>query len=265
MKNEFNELHRIFNSPEDELRYREKNGAFYKGIKDIIEKYDVPLSDVLTHPTGFMQRRNLPKFLALYDIFKMTIDMPGSIAEFGVFKGGSLFTWFHLLETFLPGERMKKIYAFDHFKGYDSFTDGESSSDWVKEKHNGNLLDDVSEGMIHDLVKLQSNDSYLPGVERIVLVSGDILETAPYFKENNMGVRFSIINVDVNLLKPVKSILDNFFDLLLPGGIIMFSGYSAAPWGGEAEAIEDYFLGKVGKFKKMHYSPYPRAYFIKGA
>ena len=194
----------------------------------------------------------------------MTIDMPGSIAEFGVFKGGSLFTWLHLLETFLPGERMKKIYAFDHFQGYSRLSSDDTDANWIKDKHKGSILDDVDENMIYDLVALHNQDGYLPGVERVVLINGDINETASKFLELNMGVRFSIINVDINLYAPVKVVLDNFYDLLIPGGIMMFSGYTAPPWEGEAKAIEAHFEGKVGRFKKMPYSPYPRAYFVKG-
>lgn len=261
----YDDLHRIFTSEQDEAHYRQKNKEFYQGMEQIIDKYDVPLQDILTHPTSFMQRRNLPKLLALYELFKQTLDMPGSIAEFGVFKGGSLFTWLHLLETFLPGERMKKIYAFDHFQGYEKLTTKDTDSNWIKDKHGGSILNDVSENMIYELLALHDKDGYFPGVERIVLVNGDILQTAPEFLRLNMGVRFSIINVDVNLHEPIKCILEHFYDLLLPGGIIMFSGYTAAPWEGEAIAIEEYFGDKVGKFKKLPFSPYPRAYFVKGA
>jgi len=262
--NNYDDLHKIFSTEEDEAFYRNKVNDYYSSLEQIKDKYELTLQDLLTYPSSFMQRRNLPKILALYDLFKLTIDIPGSIGEFGVFKGGSLFTWFHLLETFLPGERMKKIYAFDHFKGYDNFGENDTDNNWVKDKHGGTLLEDVDEFMIRDLVELHNKDSYLPGVERIVLIDGDIVETAPEFKKMNMGVRFSIINVDVNLYDPVKSILENFYDLLLPGGIIMFSGYTAAPWDGEAMAIEEFFKDKNGIFKKLHYSPYPRAYFIKG-
>jgi SAM-dependent methyltransferase len=189
--------------------------------------------------------------------------MPGSIAEIGVFKGGSLFTWHHLLETFLPGERMRKIYAFDHFKGYDLFGKEDADSNWVKEKHGGNLLDDANSNLIFELVEMHNKDSYLPGVERIVLIEGDILKTIPQFKKENMGTRFSLINLDVNLYKPTKCALENLYDLLLPGGIIMFSGYTAPPWEGESKAIEEFFKDKKVKIQKLDFSPYPRAFIIK--
>lgn len=257
------QAHRIFLSKEDEDNYKSKGEKFYRSIDEIIKKYDLNLNEILTHITPFMERRNLPKYLALYELFKETIHMPGSIADFGVFMGGSTFTWYHLLETFLPGERMKKIYAFDHFKGYASFSNEDSDQNWVKEKHGGNLLDTVNKNMISELIVAHNSISYLPGVERIVMVDGDINETVPEFVKNNMGLRFSIINLDVNLYEPTKVILEHFYKLLLPGGIIMFSGYTAPPWEGEAQAIEKYFKGKKVEIKKLHFSPYPRVYFKK--
>ena len=55
---------------------------------------------------------------AYYELFKMVKDLPGSIAEVGVFIGNGLFTWTKLLETFNPGKRGLKAYGFDNFSGY---------------------------------------------------------------------------------------------------------------------------------------------------
>ena len=38
---------------------------------------------------------------------------------------------------------------------------------------------------------------------------GDILDVKDNFKKSNMGLRFNIINIDVNLYEPIKIILEN--------------------------------------------------------
>ena len=43
------------------------------------------------------RRQALKRFLAHVELFKMTLDVPGDIAEFGVFRGLGLFTWANLL------------------------------------------------------------------------------------------------------------------------------------------------------------------------
>lgn len=266
MKKDYDQLHKIFVTKEDEDFYRKKDRQFFADAQRIIESHGIPLKDQLVHFPSFVPRRNLPKFLALYEVFKMARELPGSIAELGVYKGSGLFTWANLLETFLPGERMKKVYGFDHFKGYAAFDGKDTDANWVKEKHNNSILDDSTHGFIEDLVHIHNRNSFLPGVERIVLIDGDILETVPSFAQNNMGVRFCILNIDVNLYRPVATVLRYFYDLVLPGGVVMLSGFSAPPWEGEARAIEEEFSRRslpIPQFRRFDFSPYPRAYFIK--
>ena len=57
------------------------------------------------------------KLIIRYELFKKTLDVPGSIAECGVFKGSGWFYWLKLLSIFAPGER-KFVYGFDTFKGF---------------------------------------------------------------------------------------------------------------------------------------------------
>lgn len=57
------------------------------------------------------------KLITRYELFKKTLDFPGSIAECGVFKGAGWFYWLKLLSIYAPGER-KFVYGFDTFKGF---------------------------------------------------------------------------------------------------------------------------------------------------
>ena len=69
---------------------------------------------------------------------------------------------------------------------------------------------------------------------------------------------------DENLFTKAITILKYFYDLLIPGGIIMFSGYTSPPHEGEAVAIENFLKkNKKIKLKKLAFSNYPVAYFIK--
>ena len=118
--------------------------------------------------------------------------------------------------------------------------------------------------MIKELISVHGDDSIFIGVKRIELIDGDILKTVPEFKARNEGVRFNIINIDVNLKREVETILKYFYDLLIPGGIIMFSGYTSPPHEGEAVAIENFLKkNKKIKVKKLAFSNYTVANFIK--
>ena len=240
----FDEIdNQIFKSKKDKEKYRKKDINFFKKLEKITLKYNIGFKELLTN-NSFMQRRFYPKRIAFYDLFKKVSNMPGSIADFGIYRGDSLFTWLYLLETFCPYDRTKKIYAFDHFKNYSKARLVHDKNIFLNSQSNKkNLLENsnnANKKMIEELIDLHNQDGVMPGIKRVELIYGDILDVKDNFKKSNMGLRFNIINIDVNLYEPIKIILENFYDLLLPGGIMMFSGSV------KDDITDDYALGGVG-------------------
>ena len=190
-------------------------------------------------------------------------NLPGSIAELGVFKGNGLFTWGNLLETFCPGDRIRKVFGFDHFKGYDKFSkEDEIAKSFVK-SHNHKL--DFDFNFIERLNKLHNNDNLLKGVKRTFLVNGDIIKTVPKFIQESKGIRLSLLYLDINLYEPTKTAIEYFYPLVVPGGVIAFTGYGQAPWEGEAKALEELFakLDYTPEIHRFKFSTIPSGYFIK--
>ena len=72
------------------------------------------------------RRQALKRFLAHVELFKMTLDVPGDVAEFGVFRGFGLFTWANLLESYCIGDRTKVVYGFDNWQGFTGFSEQDS-------------------------------------------------------------------------------------------------------------------------------------------
>jgi len=258
--------HSIFVDKEAKEKYSKANQKYWEGIDDIIKSNELSLKECFNNYQAFIQRRSLPKLLAYYELFKIIQDMPGSIIELGVFRGAGVFTWNHLLETFCPGDRLRQVYGFDHFEGYTKFQqeDGDLGS-YFEDALEGDYM-----GSSYDIVKklqlLHNNDSYFPGIIRTQIIPGNIKETIPVFVKENPGLRVSLLMIDVNLFEPLKAAFDYLYDLVLHGGVIAVSGYSAIPWKGEATAIETFFKERglsQPKMQKFPWSTVPRAYFIK--
>src|SRR5437660_1786542 len=92
-------------------------------IADHIRTYGVEPLDVLKLFPVLSRRQALKRFLAHVELFKMTLDIPGDIAELGVFRGLGLMTWANLLEAYCIGDRTKVVWGFDNWKGFTSFTE----------------------------------------------------------------------------------------------------------------------------------------------
>ena len=77
------------------------------------------------------------RYLAHYELFKMTIGIPGSIVELGVSRGVSFFA-FHKF-FILPNRHFKKVYGFDSFEGLTDFNekDGKTLNDENNDKKTG--------------------------------------------------------------------------------------------------------------------------------
>ena len=53
------------------------------------------------------RRQALKRFLAHVEFFELALDVPGDIAELGVFRGLGLLTWANLLEAYCIGSRTR--------------------------------------------------------------------------------------------------------------------------------------------------------------
>src|SRR5215470_11593014 len=87
------------------------------------EKYGIDPLTAVKNFAVLARRQALKRFLAHVELFKMTLDVPGDIAEFGVFRGLGLFTWANLLESYCIGDRTKVVYGFDNWAGFTAFSE----------------------------------------------------------------------------------------------------------------------------------------------
>ena len=68
----------------------------------------------------FVARKYLSRFLAQHELFKMQLDIKGSIVECGVHQGGGTLAWGKLSSIYEPYNYHRKIIGFDTFEGFPS-------------------------------------------------------------------------------------------------------------------------------------------------
>lgn len=242
--------------------YNNKDSYHDERIEQLIRQSGLSIKDILYHFSSFVKRRDVTRFLAHYELFKLVEDLPGSIAELGVYRGSGTFMWHHFLETFCAGDRNRRVYGFDHFEGYVN-TDETHIKPWLD-----NVLGDMvsSEEFINELTNIHNQDTFLPGVNRTHIIAGDVTETLNNFSTDNPGLRLSLLYFDIGLYEPTKAGLEKLYPLVVNGGVVAFNGYGMKPWQGESDAVDEYFasIGYQPRFKKFPFSTLPHAYFVKG-
>lgn len=246
------------------MNLAQRDAYFWQEIASLAQERNYGLRDLFEHFPAYIQRRFLTRFLSHYEMFKQVVDLPGSVVEIGVFRGRTLFSWSHFLETFCPGDRRRMVYGFDHFQGLNDFDAGKDGRlDQGNDKVVGGWK--ATEEEVRKLMDLHMLDQVLPGYPRCDLVSGDIRETLPRFLEAHPGFRISLLHMDVDLYHPTLFALEHLYPLVVTGGIVCFDEYGVEPWEGETNAADEYFSRQPSKPKliKHPFTAFPSGYFVK--
>lgn len=234
--------------------------------KDLIEhceKYKIsPLDAIKLFPV-LTRRQWMKRLLAHHELFIKTLEVPGDIVELGVFRGQGLMTWANFLESYCISDRTKIVYGFDNWKGFVSVNkeDGENVQDL--QKYEGGFSPEAYYDELKDAIKIFDRDRFIPWKDRVKLIEGNIEETVPKFVENNPGIRFSLVHFDCDMYQPTKAGLEYFWPRLSKGGIFLFDEYAIKEWPGETKAVDDYFIDKNVKIRKLTWNNVPAGYVIK--
>ncbi len=195
----------------------------------------------------------LRKMLVRYDLFRMTLDVPGDIVECGVFKGSGLLYWLKLLTIYAQGSA-KRVVGFDLFSG---FPEPELNNSTVQEFIQETQFEGTSlEGLYNQIRQAGIDQS------RCELVEGDVRATVSDYNERNPGFRISLLHLDLDLAEGTQAALEAFWPRVVAGGIVVFDEYAISRWT-ESSAVDRFFAGKSIKLKTLPWARTPTAYLIK--
>lgn len=238
------------------------------GIEDLIESHCAefsidPLDAVKLFPV-LARRQWLKRFVAHLDLFRQTLEVPGDIAELGVFRGLGLLTWANFLEMFCIGDRTKIVHGFDNWKGFTALLPEDGQTVDSVQKKAGGFSPEKYFQELSEAISIFDKDRFIPWKNRINLVPGNIEETVASFTRENPGIRFSLIHFDCDLYKPTKAALEVLWPLLSRGGIMIFDEYAIPEWPGETRAVDEFFADKPGVVvKTLPWTNAPAGYVVK--
>lgn len=208
----------------------------------------------------FSKDRNVfNKFYSKFLFYEMTKHLHGDIVECGVFKGSGLLSWLKILDINEP-HSIKKVVGFDFF--------------------DPNFVDDMPEGLDKETMKqvfnrvknLDNNDVSLKGIknkilnagfheDKFELIGGDIKLTSSKYVNERPGMRISILYLDMDLFEPTYCALKNFWNNIVPGGVVVFDEYAYHSWT-ETNAVDKFVKDLNLNLIKMNMKA-PTAYILK--
>ncbi len=165
-------------------------------------------------------------------------NIPGSIVECGVWRGGSMMAAAYALKNL--GVTNRDLFLYDTYTGMvapDALIDvsvvGESAVSMFKHLQTG---DDTSAWCLASIEDARNNlysTGYNP--EKIHLIKGKVEDTIP----SHMPDQISILRLDTDWYESTLHELVHLYPRLVVGGVLLTDDYGH--WMGNRKAIDEYF------------------------
>jgi hypothetical protein len=91
------------------------------GRNEMSKAFDKSPLTTLQKLVGFekyVRRQQLSRFIVRYELFKLNMNVKGSIVECGVFQGAGVLAWAKLSAMLEPYALDRRIFGFDSFSGF---------------------------------------------------------------------------------------------------------------------------------------------------
>ncbi len=173
-------------------------------------------------------------------LLEEALHLDGDIAECGVYRGHTLL---RIAATAARCAPDKTILGFDSFGGFPSGS-----------------VQQIDVGSGRRLKRVQNKFQYAQGaVRRLNKISKLFdfnVELVPGFFENTLSQyrdrRFCFVHLDCDIYESYKTCLNELYDRIVPGGVIVFDEYNHPVWPGASRAIDEFFTDREEKPEYRH-------------
>jgi len=188
----------------------------------------------------------LAKVIAHWELYRSIINLPGDVAEFGVYKGASFIRWC-TFRSMLESASSRRILGFDAFGKFPR--QGDLADQSFVEGFEATGGDGIPKEQLQGSLSIK-------GFHNVELIAGDVCSTLPAYVESRPESKFALVHVDVDVYEPTRVILEQIYDRIVPGGLIVFDDYAIIP--GETRAADEFFASRGGaRFEKLPFSHTP--------
>lgn len=211
---------------------------------NLFESNPLPASEILNNLGLFINAKNLSRILFLNHIYRLSVNVPGIVMDFGTRYGQNLSLFCSMRGIYEPFNKLKKIVGFDTFSGFTAPDAKDSPDSGYGE---GGLATVCNyEVFLEKLMLNQEQDNPLSHVKKFEIVKGDVCDTLPNYLEKHPETIVSLAYFDMDIYKPTYESLKLIKERLVKGSVIGFDELNDPLWPGETLALCEVFgLNKI--------------------
>ncbi|HYE86220.1 MAG TPA: hypothetical protein VEA16_07685 [Vicinamibacterales bacterium] len=195
----------------------------------------------------FLRGSLLARLLAIDEAYRMIVQLPGQVFEFGCWRGQTSVVCENLRAIHEPFNKLRRIVAFDTFDGYA----GTSSRDRVSESFHEGSYAVGGEGYaeyLRELLEIHEGNNAVPHIRNVHrVVVGNAMATVPAYLEAHPETMIALAFFDLDLYEPTKAVLRDLLDsrALVPGAVLAFFQLTRDELlPGDAIAFKEAFAGR---------------------
>ncbi len=221
-------------------KFANKDQRYLEERKKFSEKYgDRELWSVIDHWPLYIGVGNLARTIAISDLLRSTLAVPGHIAEFGSWRGANLLFLAKLLNIFDPYGG-KQVHCFEGFEGLGTFTPSDGASMSERGRYKGSYEELVN---VIELYEMQND---------ICIHKGLVHDTLAKLLKEQTELTFSFVYCDVDLYDPTKEILERMHERLAKGGVFVLDEYNDEKYPGETVAVREFLKDHSEEYTMEH-------------
>lgn len=194
----------------------------------------------------FLRGSLLARILAITDIYKKIVDIPGAIFDVGTWRGQTAVVCENLRAIYEPLHFNRRIVCFDTFEGYQGFSEMDRATALHKDGTYGVGGDDYAELLRHLLVQHEKCNAMGHNNGKHKVIKGDCRKTIPGFFSENPSEYVALAFFDVNSYEPTLKAFEDVWAKLVPGGIVAFWQLTRNTIPAEARVYAEHILSGYG-------------------
>jgi len=197
----------------------------------------IPADEMVDNLVLYLRRQPLTDLLCLDALYRMILEVPGAIMEFGVHHGRHLAALTALRGVYEPYNPYRRIIGFDTFTGFPAITAVDTASSAAVPGKFA-VADDYPKHL-RDVLDAHEQGEHLRHIRRTLIVQGDVRETLPRYLKQNPHTVVALAYFDLDLYEPTRDTLNAVRPYVTQGSVLAFDELAHAKWPGETTALRD--------------------------